>query len=344
MASAEFQSVSVPFPPPYETDCVYSVGEYLIFMCTWRSPIIPANVTAELEQLARSIDILPEDEYEVSKTKIIIDWLSPPDPELVIEVEPPKPTVRDQLIAKLEPGVKEAVDRLAECQYGYDGWEAIQQQSFYEIPDQMIAFDGKLRTEVLVKRLNMAYEACRVQADYPLTPSYKTFIEADLLGLDRFGREPTHTFNQTTNFTRGDDIYKPLDAMDFFKANQTASDWLRDEAPFIDPTIGCVPRDAEDTRCQARGNPEPIIKDLNSYNQYINFKAGQIQTPQDYQDTIAAAKEAQCVVHYPLYKHFDELPEWLEHCMSAQEKLERQQAKLNVPCFDIHNLVVECPR
>jgi len=195
LASAEFQQVSVPFPPPYELDCTYSVGTYLIFNCIWRSHVIPANVTAELEQLGRSIDILPEDEYEISQNKIIMSWLSPPDPELIIEEEPPAPTVRDQLIAKLSPGIKEAVDRLAECQYGYDGWEAIQQKSYYEIPDQMIAFDGKLRTEVIVKRLNLAYEACRIQADYPLTPAYEHFIEADLLGLDRFLREPGHTFN-----------------------------------------------------------------------------------------------------------------------------------------------------
>jgi len=342
-AFAELQSVNIPFPPPYETDCTYSVGEYPIFLCSWRGPAIPFAVKAELEQLERSIDILPTEEYEASKTKIIMSWLAPPDPELIIEAEPPKPTVRDQLIAKLDSGVREAVDRLAECQYGYDGWEAIQQKSFYEIPDQMIAFDGNLRNEVLVKRLNMAWQACKIQAEYPLSPSYQNFIEADLLGLDRFLREPTHTFNQTTNFTRGSEIYAPLDAMDFFKAEEKASDWLK-TAPWIDPTIGCIPRDADDTRCQARGNPEPIVRDLNSYNQYINFKAGQIQTPQDYQDTIAAAKEAQCTVHYPLYKHFEELPVWLDHCMSAQEKLDRQTAKLGEPCFDIHNLVTECPR
>ena len=75
-AFAEFQSVSVPFPPPYEVDCVYSVGEYPIFMCTWRGPAIPFEVKAELEQLERSIDILPTEEYEASKTKIIMSWLN----------------------------------------------------------------------------------------------------------------------------------------------------------------------------------------------------------------------------------------------------------------------------
>ena len=343
-AVAELQSVNIPFAPPYMLDCTLSQDEFLIFNCIWRSDRIPPNVITELEQLKRSIDILPPEEYEVSRDKIIISWLSPPDPETLIEPEPPKPTVEDILKSRLPSGVKEAVDRLAECQYGYEGWAAIQQSTNYEVPDQIIAWDGNLRNEVLVKRLNMAYEACRVQQEYPLTPSYQNFIDADILGLDRFGRQPTHTFGQETNLTKSSTLYKPLDAMDFFKSQEKASDYLRDEAPWIDPTLGCIPRDADDVRCQARGNPEPIVKDLKTYNDYINFKAGQIQTEQDYQDTIAAAKEAQCVVHYPLYKHFDEIPVWLEHCISAQEKLDRQIAKQSETCFDEHHIVVTCPR
>ncbi len=330
IAYAEIDPTDIPFPSPWMKDCTYSVGEFLIFNCLWRSDRIPEEVQADLEQLEENIDILPEDEYEASKTRIIIDWLTAPDPDPIPEPEPPRPTVRDILISKLPPGVKEAVDRLQECRYGYDGWEAIQQKSAYEVPDQFIRSIDDYTTDKIVGDLNKAYEACRAQRDYPLSSSYKTFIDADVLGLDRFGREPTHTFNQTTNFTRGSDIYAPLTKEDFAKAIKNATDWMK-TAPYTDPTLGCIPRDAEDVRCRNQGNPEPIIKDLRSYNDYINFKAGQIQTPQDYADTIAAAKQAQCTVHYPIYKHRIasgseggmELPVWLEHCESIEDEFNR---------------------
>ena len=76
-AYAELEQVSVPFPPPYELDCTYSVGDYLIFNCLWRSPLLPANVTAQLEALNENADILPDDEYEASRDKIIMSWFSP---------------------------------------------------------------------------------------------------------------------------------------------------------------------------------------------------------------------------------------------------------------------------
>jgi len=289
--------------------------------------MIPDDVQDAITNLETKTDILPPEEIEAGVKRIIIDWVTTPEPETIPEPEPPKPTVEDILKEKLPSGVKEAVDRLAECQYGYEGWEAIQQQSFYEIPDQMIAFDGSLRNEVLVKRLNMAWQACDAQKNYPLSPSYQNFIEADLLGLDRFLRDPTHTFNQTTNFTRGSEIYKPLDQLDFLNSEKTAMDFMCSDEGRARGL--CV---LEEFAGINRGNPNPIIKDLNQYNQYINFKAGQIQTAQDYADTIAAAKEAQCTVHYPIYAHkvgSENLPVWLEHC----ETFEDEFARTGIACY-----------
>jgi len=344
IAYGEEETVNVPFPGPYMLDCSFSTGEFLIFNCIWRSDRIPDDVKEALLDIEAVEDLIGKDEVEASKAKIIISWLSPPDPELIIEAEAPRKTVRDILIEKLDPGVRELVDKIQQCRYGYDGWEAIQQQSEYEVPTQFIRTVDDYSKEVIVGILNKAYEACRIQLDYPLSSSYKEFIDADNLGLDRFKREPTQFFNQTTNFTRGIEDYKPLDAMDFFKAEQKATDWLRDEAPFIDPTLGCMPKDAP--KCQNRGNPEPIIKDLNSYNQYINFRAGQIQTPQDYADTIAAAREAQCTVHYPIYKHklgTERLPEWLEHCESIEDEFDRTgiacyKGKDRILCTELRKL------
>ncbi len=332
-AFAEIEQVSIPFPPPYMLDCSYSVGEFLIFNCIWRSDRIPANVTADLEQLEKSIDILPAEEYEASKDKIILDWIYADDIELEVEPEPPKPTVRDILVAKLPAGVKEAVDRLKECQYGYDGWEAIQQQTEYEIPDQFIRSVDDYTTDKIVGDLNKAFEACRIQRDYPLPANYQNFIDADVLGLDRFGREPTHTFGQTTNFTRASEIYKPLDQLDFLNAEKTATDFMcSDEGKALGHCI------KDEFTGVNRGNPNPIIKDLKTYNDYINFKAGQIQTEQDYIDTITAAKEAQCTVHYPIYKHRlqtadneggMELPVWLEHCESPED----EELRIGFACY-----------
>jgi len=334
VAYGELQSVNVPFAPPYMLDCSLSQDDFLIFNCIWRSDRIPDDVKAELEQLARSIDILPTEEYEINKAKIIMSWLSPPDPALIIEEEPPKLTVEELLKEKLDPGVREAVDKLAECQYGYEGWEAIQQKSDYEIPDQIIAWDGNLRNDVIVKRLNLAYESCRIQAEYPLSPAYQHFIEADLLGFDLYGR--SQPLGAVTNFTRSE-IYKPLDQLDFLSSQKTARDFMCSDEGKARGLCSF-----EEFSGVNRGNPEPIVKDLRSYNDYINFKAGQIQTPQDYTDTIAEAKKAQCVVHYPLYKHKEVLPVWLEHCLTLQDIHERAIAELNKICRDDNNLIVAC--
>ena len=59
MSFAEIQSVNIPFPPPYMLDCTLSQDEFFIFNCIWRSDRIPDDVKAELEQLEKSIDILP---------------------------------------------------------------------------------------------------------------------------------------------------------------------------------------------------------------------------------------------------------------------------------------------
>jgi len=328
IAYGEIDPTNVPFPSPWMKDCTYSVDEFLIFNCIWRSDRIPDEVKDKLANLENKTDILPPDEYEASKTRIIIDWLTTPPPETIPEPEPPKPTVRDILITKLDPGLKEAIEQLAECQYGYDGWEAIQQQTFYEIPDQMIAFDGKIRNEVLIKRLNMAFQACYWQEKYPLSAMYQNFVDADLLGLDRFNRTATQFFNQTTDFTRGSEIYAPLTQADFDNATKQATDWLK-TAPYIDPNLGCVPRDETDTRCQARGNPEPIVKDARGYADYVNFKAGQVLTAQDFINLEVKLKELQCIAHYPIYKHRTgreggaELPVWLEHCESIENEFDR---------------------
>ncbi len=305
-------------------DCSYSVGEFLIFNCIWRSDRIPDEVKNELSYYENFTGVLPPEEIEAFKDQIIIDWLYVDDIEPEIEIEEIKPTVAEILKQRLPDGVREAVDRLAECQYGYDGWEAIQQQSTYEIPDQIIAWHGQLRNDVIVKRLNMAYEACDIQRNYPLSPMYQNFIDADLLGLDRFGREATHTFNETTDFEHYN--YEPLTQADHDEAEQKALDFMCSDAG---RALGhCI----EEPTGINRGNPNPIIKNIFDYNQYINFKAGQIQTAEDYANTIADAKEAQCTVHYPIYKHrlesIDnvggmELPIWLEHCETAAERWDR---------------------
>lgn len=322
MAYAEPITFNVPFPPPYHNTCSYSIGDFLIFNCIIRGDKIPEDVKNQLSYYDNFTGVLPPEEIEAFKDKIIIDWLYVDDQEPEIEIEEIKPTVAEILKERLPPGVKEAVDRLAECQYGYDGWAAIQQQSSYEIPDQIIAFKGNLRNEVLVKRLNMAYEACDIQRNYPLSPMYQNFIDADLLGLDRFGREQTHTFNQTTDLQKYN--YDPLTQEDFDAAEKKAEDFKCSEAG---RGLGHCIEESTDVN---RGNPNPIIKNIFDYNQYINFKAGQIQTEQDYIDTITAAKAAQCTVHYPIYKHRItgtmggmELPVWLEHCETAAERWDR---------------------
>jgi len=325
-AFAETEQVNIPFPPPYMLDCSYSVGEFLIFNCIWRSDRIPEDVQLELSSIDNRTALLPPEEIEASKDKIILEWLYADDVELEVEPEEPKPTVREILIEKLPAGVKEAVDRLKECQYGYDGWEAIQQQTTYEIPDQFIRAVDDYTTDKIVGDLNKAYEACRIQRDYPIPASYQHFIDADILGLDRFGNLPTHTFGQETNLTKSDSIYRPLDQLDFLNAEKTASDFM------CSPEGRALGHCIEEPTGINRGDPNPIIKDLNAYNQYINFKAGQIQTPQDYEDTIAEAKAAQCTVHYPIYKHRlqtadneggMELPVWLEHCESFDDEFIR---------------------
>jgi len=327
-AFAEIEQVNIPFPPPYMLDCSFSTGEFLIFNCIWRSDRIPEDVQHELSSIDNRTGFVPPEEIEASKDKIILKWLSPPDLEIIPEPEPPRPTVKDVLKLKLDPAILAAVDKLGECEYGFEGWAAFQQKSVYEVPDQFIWIHGQIRNDVIVKDLNLKYEACRIQKAYPLSPMYQNFINADNLGLDLYDRLPTHTFGQETNFTKSD-LYKPLDAMDFFKAEEKASDYLRDEAPWIDPTLGCVPRDATDTRCQARGNPEPIVKDARGYAEYVNFKAGQIITAQDFINLEVKLKELQCIAHYPTYKHRigresgAQLPEWLEHCESIEDEFDR---------------------
>ena len=282
---AERATIDVPFQSN-SLDCVFTSMNELLFVCKWTGDEIPMEVRVEIVELENKNDILPQEEIDAGVERILTEWITAPPFVPEPEPEPPKPSVRDILIEKLDPGVKEAVDRLAECQYGYDGWEAIQQQSFDEIPDQMIAFDGNLRNEVIVKRLNMAWQACDAQAKYPLSSMYQNFIDADLLGLDLYGRTPTHTFNEITTFDRY--YYEPVTQFDLDDATKRAEEFK------CSPTGRGLGHCIEEPTDINRGNPNPIIENLFDYYQYLSAKAGSVQTAQDYADTIKEARDAQC--------------------------------------------------
>jgi len=247
------QEVPVTLPIDKETDfnikpCIlfFSEAEFkVIYTCSFEWTIAESL----FYKMPKWNNILPDDENEKTITNFLNSFWTPPLEEVTkeSEPEPPKPTVEDILKEKLPPGIKFAIDRLGECEYGKQDWGIIQQSSSYEVPDQFIYGVDDYKTDVLVGKLNKAYEACRGQKEYPLPGSYKAFWLADLTGLDFHGRlivpEPRNDPPMST----------PLTKQDFIDQEQISIDLPK---TYIDPYQGCIPEDENDKKCVNRGNPE----------------------------------------------------------------------------------------
>jgi len=220
---------------------------------------------------------------------------------------------------ELDPEVREAIDKLGICQFGDGVWSGIVANYTREVPDELPIFTSGLDKRPLLGKLAKSYEECKGKRDYPwLSQQYEDVYLADLLGFDRFDR-PELSFG--------------LDERRLYEEQRTASQEEKDFAEAESKKYMCKPENLHLKLCSAymelqgenRGNPEPVISDMDAYNQYLSDQAGSIITAQDYTNFLDDIKVLQCDEYAERYAHkiqydvlgnpnYDNYPGWLMHC------------------------------
>lgn len=234
---------------------------------------------------------------------------------LMETIEDDKPTA----LETLDPEVRRALDKLGICQFGDGNWAGIVANYTREVPDELPIFTSGLDKQPILAKLAKSFEECKGKRDYPwLSQQNENRYLADLLGLDYYGRDQT-------NFG--------LDDSRNYVEQKTASQEEKDFAAAESKKYMCNEENLHLKLCSAymeltgenRGNPEPIISDQDSYNQYLSDQAGSILTAQDYTNFLVKIKVLQCEEYSERYEHkirhdvlgnpdYSNYPGWLMHC------------------------------
>jgi len=223
---------------------------------------------------------------------------------------------------ELDPEVREAIDKLGICQFGDGVWSGIVANYTKEVPDELPIFTSGLDKRPLLGKLAKAFEECRGKTNYPwLSQQYVDVYLADLLGLDLYGRN-------TENFG--------LDERRLYEEQRTASQEEKLAEAAASRDYMCRAENLHLKLCSAymelqgenRGNPEPVISDMDAYNQYLSDQAGSIITDQDFTNLMTNLKQLMCDEYTERYDYkiqryiqdgqnvtdYSNYPQWLMHC------------------------------
>jgi len=243
-----------------------------------------------------------------------------PEPEEPIIIEAPE--VEEEPLTFEERQIKKSVDELDECWTGLGAWKAYQEteriQFYIDESRQSFGIRDNLSSDIHLKRIIMAILECQAMETYErkgLIGAYEfNKVEADEKAVDYLGRLPEHPLaKKTTDFTDQMVETDPITQKD-------REDEIEDmekifDAKYKDPYSDCIPDPDYAQKCENRGTAVPQLRSEFDYNTYLNFKAQQVLTPEDYAQTITNAKKFMCDEYFPKYNGtLSELPVWLLHC------------------------------
>lgn len=326
-AYAEQQAmVTLPFDRPYETlNCSTStqlqseqdgLRTVMIYYCSWFWSISEEG----LEQIPVQPSLAGID-YDVWLEEVIPIVENNPfresDPTIDLFPQPPVKSVEEELRERLDPEVRKAIEKLGECRFGLEGWAAFQAQINFTVPDELPIFTSGLDKRPLLGKLAKAFEACRIQKDYPLSQQYEDIFLADLLGLDLYKRQQT---NFGLDERRLYEEQRTASDEEISKAAQDARDWMcGDENLHLKLCSAYMELQGEN-----RGNPEPIV-DEKLYNEYLTAQAARDLTAADREKVLNNAILLMCEIYTQQYAHlirtdalgnvtYEGYPDWLMQC------------------------------
>ena len=356
LAYAERTYVDVPFSSPWNhTTIGPQVGDgYLIYSEAWIVDL-PDDVIDAIQEIKDRADILPPEEIDEGIKiilKVYFDFLTKPQAELEPELSPQMKALEEKK-AELEEETKQTLTELDDCLAELERFKRIQQEGYIEslrIPTSFYAIDDYATFQDRVKVLaNLNLAACNAMIAFQ-----DQITRYENLGIDEPEIITLHEVEVKTltikQQERADYLQKLKDE------EQRMIDEVIPKMAHTDPNVGCKVFDERDmvwmenelgeselvSKCEARGNPEPIITDIAGYNKYVEALAASKLTPESYAKFKITLKESQCVVFYPMYQHKVEIPEWLDHCLTAAEKLEKQNklcfiGRERVDCKELEN-------
>jgi len=336
-ADGEPLPIEEPFDDKY---CTFlATSDHVIFTCSWKW-FLEEYIMEELDpyDIPAKVSDLPQHNVELAdKIKLLVEQGEPAPLDDPMDLDFQEFLHPEEPLTFEERKIKASIEKLDECLRGLGAWQAYQAQTDieYYVDESRYSFSARdnLSQNIHIKRILLAIEECDIMRTYErmnLIGAYElNKVLADISGLDYLGRTPEHPLatDVTDQSQEGMVHTDPVTQKDLDKAIEEAEKYLREEAPWIDPTLGCIFNEddpdrcvnrggqTEGLKCQAKGQPTEFgeypdkVCPLDDYNQHIidNFETL----------TMDEILLLQCDQYLDQYKHKRgtvEFPAWLKHC------------------------------
>jgi len=313
-AYAEQQAtVTLPLERPYESvNCsMFASGDSSVtYLCSWNWKVDPAvwELLVPVKDESYDYNIWLDEILPIAENN---PFQEPEDTQDSYIVEDETPTTPDPF-ELLDPELQAAIKSLGECRFGLEGWASFQAQINFTIPDQLPIFTSGLDKDQVKNRLAKAFEACRIQQDYPLSAQWLNVYEADIFGMQEEAERPGSVLDERRLYEEQrlatpEDIKAEADRV-------TYPDW------YVNPY--------EELTGINRGNPIPIVDEL-LYNEYLTAQAARDLNERDTERVYEEALKIQCQVYVERYEYkimtyiengetitdYSNFPQWLMHCI-----------------------------
>jgi len=333
--------IDLPLDEPFDDlYCTFlAASDHVNFTCTWKW-FLPEEIIVELDpyDIPARISDLPQHNIELAdKISLLLEEYEEPKDQMDLDFE--EFLHPDEPLTFEERQIEASIDKLDQCLRGLGAWKAYQTQTEipYFVDESRYSFGirDNLSQNIHLKRILLAIEECDIMRTYErmnLIGAYElNKVLADIAGLDYLGRTAEHPLatDVTDQSQEGMVHTDPVTDRDKIQAIEEAERYLREQAPWIDPTLGCIPTEDDPDRCLNRGSqpaglkcqtvgqPSPIgvyaerVCPLDDYNAYI--LSNPTITPESIQNLL-------CVHYFGIYEHKvtgngEEFPAWLSHCI-----------------------------
>ena len=340
LAFAERTYVDVPFSSPWNVTTIGpQVGDgYVIYSEAWIVDL-PDYVIDAVQIIKDRADILPPEEVDEGIRLILkeyFDFLTKPQVEPEPELSPQMKALEEKK-AELEEETIQTLTELDDCIAEVKRFVPIMQEGYIEslqIPTSFYRIDDYATFQDKVKsQANKNLAICNAILEFQ-----DRIVQYENIVIDEPEIITLHEVEVKTLTVKQQERADYLQALK--DEEQRIIDDVIPKMSFTDPYEGCKPKDAP--KCQNRGNPEPVITDIKAYNKYIEAKAKRTMTDAEYDKFQDELRQIQCVVYFPQYEHKLKIPEWLDHCLTAAEKLEKQNklcfiGREQVDCKELEN-------